>query len=144
MYLPSSPKSIKMKSVFLSAALFLVTSLTFISCGGKDKRKDDGATNNQTSIGPAKNNAVPKIDTANLKDEASILTAMQTFVDAKLANDKKVKENPDAPSYFVEFTTLETAILNAHTAYMKSLSDPNKSLEFHDKFAKIQGMLYAK
>jgi hypothetical protein len=87
---------------------------------------------------------VPKIDTVNLKDEASILKAIQQLVDARLANDKKQKEDPKAPSYFVEFTKLETAILNASTAYSKTFSDPNKSIEFQDKFEKIHGLLYVR
>lgn len=134
-----------MRLKFLSLGLLFSFAAIIISCGGKDKKTGGSKTNNETSIGPAKSDGVaPKIDTSNLKDEASILAAMQTLVDAKLANEQKVKANPDAPSFFVEFTELETAILNAHTAYMKSISDPNKALEFHDKFSKIQDKLYAK
>jgi hypothetical protein len=125
---------------------FIVASMVFISCGSNDKKNEGSNKNSETTIGPASigNGIVPKIDTVNLKDEASIMKAIQQLVDARLANDKKQKEDPKAPGYFVEFTKLETAILNASTAYSKTLSDPNKSIEFQDKFEKIHGLLYVR
>jgi hypothetical protein len=128
------------------AILVMIASITIFSCGSNDKKNDGSKKNSETTIGPGSSGdgIVPKIDTVNLKDEASILKAIQQLVDARLANDKKQKEDPKAPSYFVEFTKLETAILNASTAYSKTLSDPNKSLEFQDKFEKIHGLLYVR
>jgi hypothetical protein len=131
---------------FLFAAPLLIATITIFSCSGKDKKKDDGKSNTKTS-GQSKgtdNGMVPKIDTVNLKDEASILKAIQQLVDARLANDKKRKEDSKAPGYFVEFTNLETAILNASTAYSKTLGDPDKSMEFLDKFDRIHGLLYVR
>ncbi len=133
-----------MKSkIFLATVLFTALSLFFISCGGKDKKKDDGKT--ETTVGPTKGSddgVVPKIDTANLKDEASILAAMQQYVDAQVAVDKKQKEDAAFDGHFVEMTNLHSAILRASTAYSKTITDPNKSVEFMTKVSDIEKKMY--
>jgi hypothetical protein len=141
-----------MRSKFLFAtilpaafSLFIVTlSLTNVSCGGNDKKKDEGKPNTET-VGPSKgtdDGMVPKIDTASLKDEASILDAMQKVVDARIADEKKRKEDPNYAGHFVELMTLHTIVLKASTAYSRSLNDPSISIEFGKKFNAIEDKLY--
>lgn len=134
-----------MKFKTMLAAVLLGSSLLVVSCGGKEKKKEDTKTG-ELSIGPAKqlDNDVPKIDTGNLKDEASIISAMQTFVDAQVALDKKIKDNPSADSHFVEMTKIQTAIMNAATNFSQTFKDPAKSVEFLDKISNIQKKLYEK
>jgi hypothetical protein len=136
-----------MKSRFLFAAVLLASfSLFLFACGGKDKKKEEVRINTET-VGPAtgsNDGMVPKIDTASLKDEASILDAIQKVVDARIADEKKRKEDPNYAGHFVELMKLHTAVLKASTAYSQSLSDPSKSLEFSKKFSAIEDKLYPK
>jgi hypothetical protein len=69
---------------------------------------------------------------------------MQKYVDAQIAIDKKQKDDPSSESHFVEMTNLHSAILRASTAYSKTITDPNKSLEFLDKVNAIEQKMYAK
>jgi len=131
--------------------LFLVAKLSFaalviISCGGKDKKKDDTKSTTETTVGPANSDdgMVPKIDIAALKDEASILDAMQKAVDARMADEKKQKDDPKYSGHFVELTKLYSDVLNASTAYSKTITDPAKSLEFMEKVSAIQNKMYEK
>ena len=136
-----------MKSKYLFAPVLLAAfSLFIFSCGGKDKKKDDGKTSTET-VGPSTGSddgMVPKIDTTNLKDEASILAAMQTYVDAQVASDKKQKEDPSYSGHFVELTNLHSALLRISTAFAKTFSDPAKAVEFSEKVSAIQDKMYAK
>jgi hypothetical protein len=142
-----------MKSKFLFAAkllilpCFLVTlSLSNVSCGGKDKKKEEVKPNTET-VGPSKgtdDGMVPKIDTASLKDEASILDAIQKVVDARIADEKKQKDDAGYAGHYVELMTLHTAVLKASTAYSQTLNDPSKSIEFSKKFSAIEDKLYPK
>ena len=136
-----------MKSKFLfSAVLLAFFSLFLFSCGGKDKKKDDIKTNTET-VGPAKGSddgMVPKIDTAAMKDEASVLDAMQKVVAARIADEKKQKDDPNYSGHYVELTNLYTAVLSASTAYTKTISDPVKAVEFSNKLSAIQDKMYAK
>ena len=136
-----------MKSKFLfAAALLAAFSLFIVSCGGKDKKKDEVKTNTET-IGPSKgidDGMVPKIDTASLKDEASILDAMQKVVDASIADEKKQKEDPKYSGHYVELSKLHAAVLSASTAFSNTISDPAKAVEFSNKVSAIQDKMYAK
>lgn len=130
----------------LFAAILLTTSLFFLSCGGKDK-KDDDKTTNETTTKPstdADDGMIPNIDTANLKDEASILDAMQKVTDARIADEKKQKDDPNYSGHYVELTNLYTAVLKATTAYSKTLTDPAKAVEFSNKVSAIQDKMYTK
>lgn len=133
-----------MKSRIFLAAVFLSTFSIFIfSCGGKDKKEADGKTNTET-VGPADDGAVPKIDTASLKDEASVLDAMQKVVDARMADEKKQKDDPNYAGHYLELTKLYTAVLNKSTSYMGTISDPAKAVEFSNKVSAITDKMYAK
>lgn len=135
-----------MKSRSLFAAVLLASfSLFILSCGGKDKKKEDVKTNNET-VGPSTgdDSMVPKIDTASLKDEASILDAMQKVVDARIADEKKQKDDPKYSGHYLELTKLYTTVLNASTAYSKTISDPAKAVEFSNKVSAITDKMYAK
>jgi hypothetical protein len=136
-----------MKSRFLFAAVFLAAfSLFIVSCGGNDKKKDEVKTNTET-VGPSKGSddgMVPKIDTASLKDEVSVLDAMQKVVDARIADEKKQKDDPNYSGHYLELTKLYTAVLGASTAYTKTISDPAKAVEFSNKVSAIQDKMYAK
>jgi hypothetical protein len=137
-----------MKSKFLfAAALLAAFSFIILSCGGKDKKKEDGKPNTETTVDPAKGSddgMVPKIDAASLKDEASVLDAMQKVVDARIADEKKQKEDPNYSGHYLELTKLYTAVLNASTAYTKTITDPAKAVEFSNKLSAIQDKMYVK
>ena len=133
----------KLKIIFATTAI--AASLFILSCGGKDKKKDEGKTGTETTVGPSKGSddgMVPNIDTTNLKDEASILAAMQKYVDAQMAIDKKTKADPSAESHFVEMTNLHSAILRASTAYSKTMTDAAKAVEFSTKVSDIEKKMY--
>jgi len=136
-----------MKSKFLFAPVLVAAfSLFIFSCGGKDKKKDDGKASTET-VGPSTGSddgMVPKIDTAAMKDEASVLDAMQKVVDARMADDKKQKDDPKYSGHYVELTNLYAAVLNASTAYTKTITDPAKAVEFSNKLSAIQDKMYAK
>lgn len=79
-----------MKPKLLLAISLLGSSVLFFSCGGKDK-KPAKATTTKSSTN-SDDGMVPVIDTAALKDEASILDAIQKVVDARIADEKKEKK----------------------------------------------------
>jgi len=135
-----------MKPKHLFTAAFLFASLVIFSCGSKDKKKDDGKTSTETTVGPSNSSdgMVPSIDTASLKDEASILDAMQKVVDARLADEKKQKDDPNYSGHYVELTKLYAAVLNASTNYMKTIADPKEALKYSEKVSKIQEKMYEK
>lgn len=136
-----------MKRKIISTVTTLAASLFIISCGGNDKKKDDSKGNTETTVGPTKSaddGTVPKINIASLKDEASILDAMQKVVDARIADEKKQKEDPNYPGHYVELNLLYTDVLNASTAYTKTIADPAKAVEFSNKLSAIQDKMYAK
>ena len=136
-----------MKSKILWALFFLTASLNLVSCGGKDKKKDVNKTSTKTTVGPSKSSddgMVPAMDTAAMKDEASVLDAMQKVVDARIADEKKQKEDPGYAGHYLELTKLYTAVLSASTAYTKTISDPAKAVEFSNKLSAIQDKMYSK
>jgi len=131
---------------FFGITLLFVSLIIIISCGSKDKKKDEEKSTTETTIGPSNSGdgMVPNIDTAALKDEASILDAMQKVVDARLADEKKQKDDPNYTGHYVELTNLYTAVLKASTAYMGTIKDPNEALKYSDKVSKIQDKMYEK
>ena len=133
-----------MKFKLIFPAMLLSFSLFILSCGGKDKKEGD-AKDSKTETTVKENNddgMVPAIDTANLKDEASILDAMQKVADARIADEKKQKEDPSYKGHYLELTKLYTAVLKASTAYSKSMTDPAKAVEFSNKLSEIQNKMY--
>lgn len=135
-----------MKLKHLLSVILLATSLFILSCGGKDKKKDDKSST-ETSTKPATNTddgMVPVIDTAALKDEASILGAMQKVADARITDEKKQKDDPAYAGHYLELTKLYTAVLKASTVYSKTITDPAKAVEFGNKLSAIQDKMYAK
>ncbi len=125
--------------ILLTAAL--ACSL-IISCGSKDKKETGQPENKETTVKAADDGMVPAIDTATLKDEASILDAMQKVVDARLADEKKQKDEPGYAGHYLELTRLYTAVLKASTEYSKTLTDPNQAVEFNNKVSAIQQKMY--
>lgn len=134
----------KPKQIFTAAFLFV--SFFILSCGGNDKKKDGEKSNSEATVSPSNSDdgMVPKIDTAALKDEASILDAMQKVVDARIADEKKQKDNPNYAGHYTELTSLYAAVLKASTAYMGTIKDPNEALKFNDKVSAITDKMYAK
>ncbi|MGB3164746.1 MAG: hypothetical protein WBA96_14540 [Chitinophagaceae bacterium] len=136
-----------MKLTSLLSAVLLGTSIFLISCGGKDKKDGDDKTSTETTTKPATDSGdgmVPNIDTAALKDEASILDAMQKVADARIADEKKQKDDPNYSGHYLELTKLYTAVLKASTAYSQTITDPAKAVEFGKKISDIQDKMYAK
>lgn len=128
-----------MKPKQLLFITLLTSSIFFLSCGGKDK-KDDEKKSVETTTKPATTSddgMVPTIDTANLKDESSILAAMQKVTDARIADEKKQKDDPNYSGHYLELTKLYTAVLKASTAFSKTLTDPAKAVEFSGKVSAI-------
>lgn len=132
-----------MKPKHLLAAWLLVFSAFFSSCGAKDKKADNKETT-KTETPAETNTAVPQIDIAGLKDEAAVLDAMQKVVDARLADEKKQKEDPKYAGNYLELTKLYTAVLNASTEFSKTIADPAKRVDFMNKVSAIQDKMYAK
>jgi len=135
-----------MKLKHLLTAGLLTTTFFFLSCGGKDKKDEDKTSTETTTkpTTPADDGMVPAIDTAALKDEASILAAMQKVADARIADEKKQKDDPNYSGHYLELTKLYTAVLKASTAYSKTITDPAKAVEFGNKLTAIQDKMYAK
>lgn len=124
-------------------------ALSLSSCKGKDKKEGDKPADTPTTVTPANNPAaddgmVPAIDTAALKDEASVLAAVQKVVDARMADEKKQKEDPSYKGHYLELMKLYTTVVNASTAYSKTITDPNAAVEFLKKVSDIQDKMYAK
>jgi hypothetical protein len=127
-----------MNTRHLFAVMIISTTLSIASCGGKDKKP-------VTTENPATDAAaIPNIDIASLKDEATILDAMQKVVDARLADEKKKKDNVDYAGNYLELTKLYTEVISASTAYSKTIADPAKAVEFGNKLSAIQDKMYAK
>ncbi len=135
-----------MKRKHLFTISLLASSLFVLSCGGNDKKDDKKTTTETTTPTPATTDdgMVPNIDTATLKDEASILSAMQKVVDARIADEKKQKDDPKYSGHYLDLTKLYTAVLKASTAYTKTITDPAKAVEFGNKVSDIQDKMYAK
>jgi hypothetical protein len=126
-----------MKPKHLLVTALFALCLFFLSCGRKDKKQgDDKTIKTETTSGD--DGAVPKIDTAALRDEASILDAMQKVADATIADEKKNKENPDYSGHYLELMKLHTAVLKASTA------DASQAVEFGKRFSEIENKMYAK
>ena len=135
-----------MKQKIIFAIIFLAGSLTFSSCGGKDKKGDAKTSSGKTIKSTTGNEdlIVPAIDIASLKDESSILGAMQKVTDGRIADEKKQKEDPGYKGHYLEFTKLYTDVLKASTEYAKSIPDPAKAIEFQNKINKITDKMYEK
>ena len=135
-----------MKQKLFFAVILITTSFIFLSCGGKDKKADAKTSTETTtkSSTSTDDGMVPKINIANLKDETSILDAMQKVVDGRIADEKKQKEDPNYKGYYLEFTNLYTAVLKASTDYSATIKDPAKAVEFSNKVSAITDKMYAK
>ncbi len=120
-------------SAFLLACIFL-----FTACNN-DKQKP-GKEEPTVAAAPA----IPAIDIASLKDEASLLSAMQQVVDARVADERKQKEDPKYSGNYLELTKLYTAVLKAANEYSRTIDDPEKGLEFSKKISAIQDKMYEK
>lgn len=118
----------------------LLVSIAIVSCGGNDKKKEE-AIKKEPTISATTDDIVPKIDTAALKDEASILSAMEKVVEARIADEKKRNENPNYSGHLAALMRLHTTVLRASMDYTRSISDPAKKLEFERKFNEIEKKL---
>lgn len=124
--------------------LFIVlTAVTFISVSCKNK-EDKGTTDTTTSTGKGSStsDAVPKIDIASLKDEASFLKAWETFTTARMADEKKQKEDKSYEGHYSEFMTMYSDLVKATTAYSSTIKDPSAAVAFNEKVSAIQNKMY--
>lgn len=132
-----------MKPTCLLALGWLLAMPLFLSCKGKEDSKINPV--NTTSTAAATDTiVVPAIDITNLKDETTILDAMQKVVDARLADEKKRKESDEYAGNYLELTRLYTHVLNAATNYSKTIKDPAAAVAFNNKVNSIQDKMYAK
>jgi hypothetical protein len=121
--------------------LVIFTSFLILSsCGSKDKKNKENpgsttTTTTTTTTTGSTDGMVPVIDTANLKTEASILSALKTITDAIIADKKKVSEDPAYTDHSFELVGIYVAITNAADRYAASLNlnDPDKAVEFLNK-----------
>ena len=132
-----------MKPDRLLALGWLLVIPIFFSCKGKEQSKTS-PVNTTSTVDATVNIAVPAIDITDLKDEATILDAMQKVVDARLADEKKRKESDEYAGNYLELTRLYTNVLNAATNYSKTIKDPAAAVAFNNKVSSIQDKMYAK
>lgn len=141
--LPVNPCNMIRKN--FAAALLTGIILSVTSCGGKNNKpeKEDAVSKEKTETATKgeDDGMVPAIDINNLKDEASITDAMTKVVDARIADEKKRTADPSYKGHFVELMKLHTAVLRASTEYSKTITDPNKALEFSQKINDIEKKL---
>lgn len=128
------------------AALLLLSLLLFTSCGGKDDKKiNQKTTPETTTIAPVETKEegiVPVIDVATLKDEASLLSAYEKVIDARIADTKRKKEDPTYQGHLMELMKLHTDVIVASNTYYKSIPDHTKALEYGKKFEAIKNRLH--
>ena len=132
-----------MKRTRLLALGWLLVVPLFFSCKGKGESKTS-PVNTASTVAATDNVTVPVIDIADLKDETTILDAMQKVVDARLADEKKRKESDEYAGNYLELTRLYTNVLNAATNYSKTIKDPAAAVAFNNKVNSIQDKMYAK
>lgn len=120
------------------SAFLLACIILFTSCKNNDKQKANAGMEEPVVA------TVPAIDIASLKDEASLLNAMQQVVDARVADERKQKEDPKYSGNYLELTKLYTAVLKAANEYSRTIGDPEKGLEFSKKISAIQDKMYEK
>lgn len=132
-----------MKPTRLLALGWLLVIPLFFSCKGKEESKTS-PLNTASTVATTDNVAVPVIDIADLKEETTILDAMEKVVDARLADEKKRKESDEYAGNYLELTRLYTNVLNAATNYSKTIKDPAAAVTFNNKVNSIQDKMYAK
>lgn len=132
-----------MKPTRLLTLGWLLAIPIFFSCKGKEEGKTS-PVNTASTVAVTDNVTVPAIDIADLKNEATILDAMQKVVDARLADEKKRKESDEYAGNYLELTRLYTHVLNAATNYSKTIKDPAAAVAFNNKVSSIQDKMYAK
>lgn len=134
-----------MKPANLAPAIIFCIVLFFAACAGKNNKPENGSIpskeNNETTAKPSDDGVVPAIDIAGLKDEASILDAMEKVVSARIADEQKKAADATYKDHYIQLMRLHTAVLRASTEYTKSITDPNKALEFSKKVNDIEKKL---
>lgn len=136
-----------MGSKLLFPVRLLLFSLFLVSCTRKDREGNDKNIKPEIIINAVQagnDGMVPKIDTSVLKDETSLLGAMQKIADARLADDKKKNADPSYEGHYLELTKLYTSVLTACGVYTKTLNDPAKALSFDQKLSSIQDKMVVK
>ncbi|MBL7730987.1 MAG: hypothetical protein JNM88_07400 [Chitinophagaceae bacterium] len=130
-----------MKPTPVLAAWLLACFSVAAAC--KDNQKSTTPTQTATPA-LSGNAAIPEIDIASLNNEAAILDAMQKVVDARMADEKKQKEDPQYAGQYLELTKLYTAVLKTSTEFANTINDPKRAIEFHNKINAIQDKMYSK
>lgn len=130
--------------------IIFLTTLLFVRCGGggteqvaenttaNEEKKSEASTETVPSV------EVPNIDLETLKDEKSILDAMEKVVNGRMEDDKLSKENPNYKGKYVEFTKLYSAVLKKSTEFQKTLPDAKARVAFSEKIQAITDKMYKK
>lgn len=131
-----------MKKVFIA-----LTALLMIAASCKNEESKTGTDPSTTTSTEKTNNssssdALPKIDIPSLKDEASFLKAWETFTDARMADEKKQKEDKSYEGHYTEYTTMYADLLKATTAFTSTMKDPAAAVAFNEKVSAIQNKMY--
>jgi PBP1b-binding outer membrane lipoprotein LpoB len=129
--------------------IVIISTLLFVRCGGGSEQVAENKDNSkelktETPAENLPNVEVPNIDLEALKDEKSILEAMEKVVNGRLEDDKLSKENPQYKGKYVEFTKLYSAVLKKSTEFQKTLPDAKSRVAFNEKIQAITDKMYKK
>ena len=123
----------------------LAIAVLFASCNSKKEKKDEttkDTTTTDTKPQDETRDPVLSMDVTALKDEASFLKAWEDFTTARMADEKKQKDDPSYKGHYLEYTQLYTKLLQATTAFSQTLQPASAAVAFNDKISAIQKKMY--
>ncbi len=129
-----------MKKVLFVAA---IASLAIISCKGKEEKKKEPSA---TVATPAENqggDAILGLDVTTLKDEAAFLKTWEDFTTARMEDEKKREADKNYEGHYLDYLKMYTKLLNATTAFSKTLQPAAAAVAFNEKISAIQNKMYS-
>jgi hypothetical protein len=126
--------------VFFAAAL--------VSCGSDKKennvvKEQTGATSSGTGSSSDDGFVIPKIDTAMLKTVDDIVKAHAATIDARLADEKLKKENPNAKSHYIETMEVFNNVNEKRMSFGAQFKGQDY-LDYNAKFKPAEDKLYGR
>lgn len=133
-----------MKKVLFAAA---IASLTIISCKGKDEKKNETpaettSTTTEKTNSSTGDDAILSLDVTTLKDEASFLKTWEDFTTARTADEKKREADKNYEGHYLDYLKMYTKLLNATTAFSKTIQPAAATVAFNEKISAIQNKMY--
>ena len=134
-------KKHSMKKLFFAV---LIAASVCTSC--KNKKAAVDTNDNKSAVTTTAKNAegFVAIDMTSLKDETSYLQAWEKFTDARIADEKKQKEDKSYEGYYTEYLDMYTALLKSTTAFSTTIPDASARVAFNEKVSAIQDKMYTK